>query len=106
MQLQEAYNPCSPFCNTLSSRLAIKPVVSWLVGCLQVVCSAGVAAAAATHQHGQLHGQSCLLAPPVSLPSDQMEGFAHVEWISLITRHVCLDIMVPDQPDATQQLGR
>lgn len=102
MQLQEAYNPCSPFCNTLSSRLAIKPVVSWLVGCLQVVCSAGVAAAA----NGQLHGQSCLLAPPVSLRSDQMQGFAHVEWISLITRHVCLDIMVPDQPDATQQLGR
>lgn len=63
----------------------------------QVVCSAGVAAAA-----GQPHGSSCLLSAPVP---DDLQQYARVQWASLITKHVCLDIMVPDTPEAVQQLG-
>jgi hypothetical protein len=34
------------------------------------------------------------------------QQYARMHWACLITRHVCLDIMVPDEPAALQQLSR
>jgi hypothetical protein len=69
----------------------------------QVVCSSDIAAAAASLQ--PQHVTACLIAPAVPQGAQQPQ-YAHVAWVSLITRHVCLDIMVQDSSDHVQQLAR
>lgn len=66
----------------------------------QVVCSEGVHKAAAAVSENHTH--PCLLAPV----TDTQQQLPNVEWACLITKHVCLNLMVPDEPEATAHLGR
>lgn len=73
-------------------------ILSHLPVAAQVICSPGVAAAAGTR-----HGEGCLLAAPVV---DAQQQYAGVEWACLVTKHVCLDLMVPTDEQVVSHLGR
>lgn len=66
----------------------------------QVVCSEGVHKAAAAVSNNHTH--PCLVAAV----NDTQQQLPNVEWACLITKHVCLNLMVPDEPEATAHLGR